>query len=104
MQLRLKSLPNAVVNWSIPGQLIDQIPAAVVVVNGPPLRGPLITCRPTRRQSPRPLPAIISQSLATALGYAVTEPAESITRLKRHRLTAAKPRVLTTGGADVLHF
>jgi hypothetical protein len=41
---------------------------------------------------------------AAVLGYDVAEPIESFTRLKRHRLTAAKPRVLTTGGADVLHF
>ena len=27
------------VNWSIPVQLIDQLPMAAVVVNCPPLRG-----------------------------------------------------------------
>ena len=30
---------SMVVNWSIPVQLIDQLPMAVVVVNCPPLRG-----------------------------------------------------------------
>jgi hypothetical protein len=31
--------PSVVVKWSIPGQLIDQFPAAVVVINSLPLRG-----------------------------------------------------------------
>ena len=44
MQPRLK--PNAVVNWPIPGQFIGQLRPAMVVVNSPPFRGLLITCRP----------------------------------------------------------
>ena len=39
---------SVVVNWSIAGQLIGQFPAAVVVVNWPPFRGPLTACRPHR--------------------------------------------------------
>ena len=34
------------VNCSIPVQLIDQLPMAVVVINCPPLRGQLIACHP----------------------------------------------------------
>lgn len=93
--------PEAVVNWSIHGQLIDQFPAAVVVVNRPPFRGLLITCRPDRPNWTRPLPSPSSFPPA-ALGYAVAEPVESITRQKRHRSTTAKPRVSTAGGANVL--
>jgi hypothetical protein len=40
MQTTLQSPLDAVINWSIPGQLVDQFPAAVVVVNWcPPLGG-----------------------------------------------------------------
>ena len=40
-----------VVNCSIPVQLIDQLPMAVVVINCPPLRGQLIDCHPHRLHS-----------------------------------------------------
>jgi len=39
MQPTRKLLLSAVVNWSISRQLIDQFPAAVVVINCPPFRG-----------------------------------------------------------------
>jgi hypothetical protein len=39
MQPAPKRQRSAVVNWSIHGQFIDQFPAAVVVVIGPPFRG-----------------------------------------------------------------
>ena len=39
LQARERARTRVVVNWSIPGQLIDQLPMAVVVVNCPPLRG-----------------------------------------------------------------
>jgi hypothetical protein len=52
MQPTPRTQPSPGVNWSIPGQLIDQFPTAVVVVNGPPFRGPLITCHPHPSYSP----------------------------------------------------
>jgi hypothetical protein len=39
MQPVPKQQRSAVVNWSIPGEFIDQFPTAVVVVIGPPFRG-----------------------------------------------------------------
>jgi hypothetical protein len=39
-------------NWSIPGQLIDQLLTAVVVVNCPPFKGALTACRPHNGHSP----------------------------------------------------
>ena len=43
---------SMVVNWSIHGQLIDQLPMAVVVVNCPPFKGALTACHPHQRLSP----------------------------------------------------
>jgi hypothetical protein len=102
MQPIPKSLPSPVVNWSIPGQLIGQLPAAVVVVNCPPFRGALTACRPHHLHWPQSLPTDIASSHAAAPRYAVVERAELITRQKRHRLTTAKPRVASVGGANVL--
>jgi hypothetical protein len=39
MQPAPKRPRSSVVNWSIPGQLVDQFPMAAVVVNCPPLGG-----------------------------------------------------------------
>ena len=42
-----------VVNWSIPSQLIDQFPMAVVVINSLPFRGELIACLPAQENNRR---------------------------------------------------
>jgi hypothetical protein len=34
-----KLQPDAAVNWAITGKLIDQFPAAAVVINCPPFKG-----------------------------------------------------------------
>jgi hypothetical protein len=103
----MQPIPNpqhsAVINCSIPVQLIDEFPTAVVVINCPPLRGQLIACRPHHPHSPHTLPAAGPRSPIAILGYAVAKPAESITRQKRHRLTTAKPGVVSVGGANVLY-
>jgi hypothetical protein len=95
---------SAVVNWSIAVQLIDQFPAAGVVINCPPFRGTNNRLPPDRTYWPPPLPIPTGRSLTAALGYVVAKPMESITGKKRHRLTATKLGVLPTGDADVLHF
>ena len=46
-----------VVNWSIPVQLIDQLPMAVVVVNCPPFKGALTACHPQQRIHHRAAPS-----------------------------------------------
>ncbi len=102
MQPRLKSPTSPVVNWSILGQLMVQSPAAVVVVNGPPFRGPLITCRPHSLHWPRSLPTAFVGCPAAVVGYAVVVLAERITRQKRHRSTTAEPDALSPGGTNVL--
>ena len=95
---------STAVNWSIAGQLIDQFPAAVVVINCPPFRGTIDRLPPSQPHWPRPCQYPATRSLAAVLGYAVAEPIESITGKKRHRLTTAKSRVLSGGGANVLYF
>jgi hypothetical protein len=104
----MQPIPNpqhsAVINCSIPVQLIDQFPAAVVVINCPPLRGTINRLPPGRTYWPPSLPKTTPRSLAAILGYAEAEPIESITGKKRHRLTTAKSRVLSGGGANVLYF
>jgi hypothetical protein len=102
MQPSLMRQHSPVVNWSIPGQLIDQFPAAVVVVNGPPLRGPLITCRPHLPKCPRAQPIATTRCRGADLGYAIAERAESIIRRKRHGSTAADPNTLSVGDSNVL--
>jgi hypothetical protein len=104
MQPPPRTQPSAVVNWSIRGQLIDQFYTAVVVVNGPPFKGAIDHPPRSAASFPPPVPPATQTSPAAVIGYAVAERAEPITDQKRHRLTTAKPRVLTTGGADVLHF
>jgi hypothetical protein len=101
MQPVPKRQRNAVVNWSMPGQLIDQFPAAVVVVNGPPFRGPLTACRHRHPHWPQLLPPA-SRSPTAVLGYAEAEPMERITRRTRHRLTTAKREVPSLGGTNVV--
>jgi hypothetical protein len=93
MQPAPKRQPNMVVNWSIPGQLIDQFPAAVVVINGPPLRGPLITCRHRHLHWPHTPADNIARSPTAVLGYAGVLQTECIARRKRHRSTFAKTTV-----------
>jgi hypothetical protein len=95
---------SPVVNWSIHDHLNDQFPAAVVVINCPPFRGTIDRLPPSQPYWPRPLPTPTGRSLAAVLGYAVAERAESITRQKRHRLTTAKSRASSGGGANVLYF
>ena len=104
MQPTRKLLLSAVVNWSISRQLIDQFPAAVVVINCPPFRGTIDRLPPSQPHWPRPCQYPATRSLAAALGYVVAERAESITRQKRHRLTAAKSRALSGGGTNVLYI
>jgi hypothetical protein len=101
MQTTLQSPLDAVINWSIPGQLVDQFPAAVVVVKWPPFRGPLITCRPRHRYCP-PMPIVATRWRGADLGYAIAERAESIIRQKRHGSTAAGPNTLLIGDSNVL--
>jgi hypothetical protein len=91
---------SAVVNWSIAGQLINQFPAAVVVVNWPPFRGPLTACR-HRSHWPQVLPPA-SRSSNAVVGYAEAEPMECITRQKRHGLTTMKLVVPSAGGGNVV--
>jgi hypothetical protein len=95
---------SPVVNWSIHDHLNDQFPAAVVVINSSPFRGRIDRLPPSQRHWPRPCQYPATRSLAAVLGYAVAERAESITRQKRHRLTTAKSRALSGGGANVLYF
>jgi hypothetical protein len=102
MQPRVKSSASLATNWLMTGQLIDQFPAAVVVVNGPPFRGPLITCRPRHRYWPHLLPAAIARPRAAVVGYAVLVPAERIARQKRHGSTAAELDVFLLGGTNVI--
>jgi hypothetical protein len=94
--------PNPVVNWSIPGQLIDQSPAAAVVINSLPFRGRIDHLPPSQPHRPHNLPTSIERSRAAVLGYAVAKPMESITRAKRHELTEPKLGLATIGGGDVL--
>lgn len=102
MQPILKSPVSPVVNWSILGRLIGQLPAAVVVVNGPPFRGPLITCRPHHLYWPLPLPIGAARCSNAAVGYVIGEPVERIARQMRHGSTAANRDALSPGGAHVL--
>jgi hypothetical protein len=95
---------SPLVNWSIHDHLNDQFPAAVVVINCPPFRGTIDRLPPSKLHWPRALPVPTRRLPAAALGYAVAERAESITRQKRHRLTTAKSRALSGGGANVLYF
>ena len=83
-------------NWSIPDQLIDQFPAAVVVVNCPPFRGALMTCRARHRNCTRALPRALTQA---AICYGVSDSAERIDHENCSRSTRAKPRGLLMGGA-----
>jgi hypothetical protein len=103
MQPTPRTKPSAVVNWSISDQLIDQFHTAVVVVNGPPIKGPLITCRPRQPHWPQPLSTANQRSHAAVLSYALATLAKSITRKKRHRLTTARSGDVSVGGANVLH-
>jgi hypothetical protein len=103
MQPAPKRQLSAVVNWLIAGQLIDQFPAAVVVVNWPPFRGPLTACRHRHPHWPHPVPTALQKSPAAVLGYAEAEPMERTTRQKRHGLTTMKLGVSSTGDINVLH-
>jgi hypothetical protein len=94
---------STAVNWSIAGQLIDQFPAAVVVINSLPFRGRIDRLPPSPPHWLPRVPTPTARSRSAAVGYAVAEPVESITRLKRHELTSGKLRVLPIGGTDVLH-
>jgi hypothetical protein len=90
--------PSAMVNWSIPLQLIDQFPTAGVVINCPPFRGTINHLPPDRTYWPRPLPRPTERSRAAVISYVLATPAKSITRQKRHGLTTAKLRVSAVGG------
>ena len=98
-----KPQPSPVVNWSIPDQLIDQFPAAVVVINSSPFRGRIDRLPPSQPHQLRLVPAPTARLRPAVLGYAVSESVESITRLKRHELASGKLWVLSVGGNDVLH-
>jgi hypothetical protein len=103
MRLIPKPQPSPVVNWSIPRQLIDQFPAAVVVINCPPFRGTIDRLPPSQRHWALSLPMRIERPPAAVLGYAVAEPVESINRQKRHRLTKSKRRVSALGEPHVIY-
>src|ERR1700722_1552995 len=92
---------SPVVNWSIPGRLIDQFPAAVVVINCPPFRGTIDRLPPSQRQWPHACRYPTGRSRGAVLGYDGAKPAESITRQKRHGLTTAKLRVASLGAGNV---
>jgi hypothetical protein len=94
---------STAVNWSIAGQLIDQFPAAVVVINSLPFRGRIDRLPPSQPHRLRLVPAPTARLRPAVLGYAVSESVESITRLKRHELASGKLWVLSVGGNDVLH-
>ncbi|MGY3578920.1 hypothetical protein ACVMB1_006124 [Bradyrhizobium sp. USDA 4504] len=102
MQPTTKSLPSAggqlVNSWSIDWP----IPRGSGGGQWAPLRGPLTAYRPHHAHWPRSLPTKIARSLPAVVGYAVLALAEGITRPKRHKLTAAKPRTVSVGGANVL--
>jgi hypothetical protein len=89
---------SVVVNWSIAGQLINQFPAAVVVVNWPPFRGPLTACRHRHPHWPHPPPS----TTAAVLGYARVLRTECIDRRKRHRSTVTGRRFSLMGDVDVV--
>jgi hypothetical protein len=96
MQPTPQSRPRPSVNWSILGQLIDQLPAAVVVVNGPPFRGPLITCR-------HRLPVLPHTASPPAVQcYGVTESTPRIDRQNCSESTSGLPRLFTQGDANGL--
>jgi hypothetical protein len=95
--------PSVVVNWSIPGQLIDQFPAAVMVINSLPFRGRIDRLPPSQPQRPQPLPIPTARSVAAVISYVLATPAESITRQKRHGLTTAELGVSSVGGGHVFH-
>ena len=103
MQSTRKLLLSAVVNWSIPGQLIDQFPAAVVVINCPPFRGTIDRLPPSQPQWPHACRYLTGRSLAAVLSYVLATPAESITRQKRHGLTTTKLGVQSEGGTNVFY-
>jgi hypothetical protein len=94
---------SAAVNWSIPGQLIDQFPAAMVVINSLPFRGRIDRLPPSQPHRPQPLPKLTGSAHPAVLSYAFATPAESTTRQKRHGVKTAKLRVPSVGGGDVFH-
>lgn len=99
MQPTQNTPPSPVVNWSILGQLIDQLPAAVVVVN----RGPLITCRPHHLHWPRHVPTKVARwSAVAAVGYAVVAATGRINRRARYRSTTMRVGVSLLGGMNVV--
>jgi hypothetical protein len=100
MQPIPQSRPRLAVNRSFLGQLIDQLPAAVVVVNGPPFRGPLITCRHRLPISP---PATSpTNSLSAVQCYGVRESTPRIDRQGRSGSTRVAPRISAHGDANGL--
>jgi hypothetical protein len=103
MQPTQNAPPSPVVNWSILGQLIDQLPAAVVVVNGPPFRGPLITRRQHHLHWPRHMQTKVARWPAAAVvGYAVVAPTGRINHRARHRSTTMRVGVSLLGGMNVV--
>jgi len=102
MQPAPKPQRSAVVNWSIHGQLIDQFPAAVVVVNWPPFRGPLTACRHRHPHWPHPVPTALQRSPTAVFGYARVLRTECIARRKRHRSTVTGRRFSLIGDVDVV--
>jgi hypothetical protein len=102
MEPAQKLRPSAVVNWSIPVQLIDQFPAAVVVINCPPFRGTNDHLPPLPPHWPRPCRYTSGRSSPAVLGYAVAEPDESITGRKRHGLINANSGFSSVGGGNVI--
>lgn len=101
MQPRLK--PSAVVNWPIPGQFIGQLRPAVVVVNGPPFRGLLITCRPQSANDDFSTRTASTTWWPTLHRHALPHSAEPLGPAKRSRCPA--PRLNPTmpkGGANGL--
>jgi hypothetical protein len=100
---RSKSPPNRAVNWPIPGQLIDQFPAAVVVVNGPPLKGaidhlpPSLTSIPTPAAAGHPKVARCRPWLRCSRARRAHYPPEA------SRIDHREAGVLSVGGANVLY-
>jgi hypothetical protein len=95
------SLPlEPAVNWAMSGELIDQFPAAVVVVNCPPFRGALITCRHRRCKWTHALPA--RAPAPAAVCYRVAESAPRIDRQNCSGSTRVAPRISAHGDANGL--
>jgi hypothetical protein len=82
--------PSPVVNWSIPNQLIDQFPAAVVVINSLPFRGRIDRLPPSQPHRQHRRQTSKRGVHAAVVSYVLATPAESTAQKKRHGLMIAE--------------